>query len=102
MRSWIFTTFSEGNVRAIAEQVMTNEDISLEMLPSYNEVMKSADMRVEAFSLMRVRSLPSNISLSKDEVKALIEEHEDIVIEKVELPGLEGPGIFADLYPAEG
>ena len=94
----IFVTFDEIGVRAMASQV---ETATLRMLPSFANVMRSADMRVEAFSLMRIRPRPAHIALSKAEVRQLIEDRGHEGVEDVELPGAEGPGRFADLFPIE-
>ena len=64
------------------------------MLPSYSEVMKSVDMSMEAFSLMPVRTMPSSIAMTKEEVRALIEDHGSLVSVKKKIPGREGPGLF--------
>ena len=98
----IFWTFTEGNVRSIATKVSRTEETSIEMLPSYAEVMKSADMRVEAFSLKLVRTMPASITMSQEEVKALIEGNGSTVPEDVQLPGLEGPSAFASMFSGEG
>ena len=96
-----FWTFTEGNVRSLAMKVANNETTSLEMMPSYDEVMKSADMRVEAFSLKLVRVLPSSIVMSQAEVKALIESHGTVLDGTEELPGSEEPSAFFDLFPED-
>ena len=98
-RLGIFWTFTEANVRALAIKVAGNEDTSIEVLPSYAEVMRSADMRVEAFSLMVLRTVPSSIVMSKSEVKALIEANSSKPVpEYVSLPGVEGPSSFEDIF----
>ena len=94
----IFVTFDEHGVRAMASQA---ETASLRTLPSFAKVVRSADMRVEAFSLMRMQPRPANIALSKDEVRQLIEDRGHEGVEDVELPGAEGPGRFADMFPIE-
>ena len=56
-------------------------------------------MRVEAFSLMVLKTLPSSIVMSKAEVKALIEENSSKPVpEGVTLPGVEGPTCFEDIF----
>jgi hypothetical protein len=99
MRLGIFCTFTEANVRALAIKVALKEATSIEVLPSYAEVMKSADMRVEAFSLMVLRTMPSSIVMSKAEVKALIEEGRSRPVPaSTSFPGVEGPAPFEVVF----
>ena len=97
----IFTTLTEENVRSIAMKVSLFEDTSIEMLPSYGEVMKSADLKVEAFSLKLLRTSSASIVMSKEEVKVLIEANGCTVPEDAELPGLEVPSAFAPIFSGE-
>ena len=41
-------------------------------LPSWSEVTMHPDLKVEAFSLMRVKCVAEDIHMSQDEIKALI------------------------------
>jgi len=96
----IFSTFTEANVRALATRVAFKEVTSIEVLPSYAEVMRSPDMRIEAFSLMVLRTPPSSIVMSKAEVKALIEGTSSFepVPACMSLPGVEGPSFFEAIF----
>ena len=41
-------------------------------LPAWKEVTMHPDLKVEAFSLMRVKCVAEDIHMSQDEIKALI------------------------------
>ena len=97
----MFWSFSEDFVRMLAMKIGRNEVTSLEDLPSYEGVMKSADMKVEAFSLMLVRVLPSSIAMSNAEIKERIEANGGAVEDSVQLGGSEGPSRFIECFPDE-
>jgi hypothetical protein len=97
----MFWTFSEDFVRMLAMKIGRHEVTSIEVLPSYEGVMKSADMRVEAFSLMLVRVLPSSIAMSNAEIKERIEANGGAVEDSVQLGGSEGPSRFIECFPDE-
>ena len=96
----VFWTFSEGNVRSMAQRVGRNEPTSLEICPSFTEVMRSPDMRVEAFSLLLVRVQPSSIMMSRAEVRHVIESLGGEVNEEEapRLPGTASPSPFAQFF----
>ena len=91
-------------MRSMAKQVASGVTTSIEMCPSFAEVMRYPDMRVEAFSLMLVRVMPSSIVMSKAEVKHIIETiaGEELGEEELAmLPGTEGPSPFEDIFKDE-
>ena len=96
----VFWTFTEGNVRSMAQRVGRNEPTSLEICPSFTEVMRSPDMRVEAFSLLLVRVQPSSIMMSRAEVRHVIESLGGEVNEEEapRLPGTASPSPFAQFF----
>ena len=93
----IFVTFDEHAVRvmAVSRHVQTRP---LRMLPSYDKVMMSPDLRVEAFSLMRTRMPREMIFMSNDEMRQLNADRGHEAPGDAELPGFEGPGVFADMF----
>ena len=93
----IFVTFDEHAVRvmSVSRHVQTRP---LRMLPSYDAVMSSPDLRVEAFSLMRTRMPREMIFMSNDEMRQLNVDRGHEAPGDAELPGFEGPGVFADMF----
>ena len=90
----VFWTFSERNVGSVAMKIGKGVRTSIEDMPSFKEVMKISDLRVEAFSLMMVRVTDSSIAMSKNEVKAIIEAVTGTPLtwhELKKLPGTEEP-----------
>ena len=97
----VFWTFSEGAVRSLAMRIGKDEVTSIEDMPSFPEVMRMADLRIEAFSLMMVRVTDSSIIMSKAEVKTIIEdlsEHPLTEEELSKLPGTEEPSPFEEFF----
>ena len=96
-----FWTFSEANVRRIAEKVARNETTSVEDMPSWPEVNAMPLLKLEASSLMLVRVVPSSIKMSRREVKTIIEARGKPLTEEEmsKLPGCEGPSVFEDIFP---
>ena len=84
----IFANFEVSIVKDIAVKLMKGEDVPLEALPSWHEVTQHADLKVEAFSLMRVKVGAEDIHMSQDEVKALIGDNRGSVCSEV--PGSAG------------
>lgn len=97
----MFWTFSEGFVTMLALKVKRGEATSLENLPSYEGVMRSADMRVETFSLMLVRVIPESITMSNAEIRDLIEANGGHVDASEELGGTEEPSRFERIFSDE-
>ena len=90
----LFVTFTEANLKNIGKKVKEGEATSVELMPSYIEVVSYVDMRVEAFSLKVVRASPSSIVMSKKEVRALIDGLGGKISEGRIVPGREGPSPF--------
>ena len=89
----IFITFTEDNVRAIGLKVIEGRS-SIEMMPSWSEVKRHEDFKIEALSLKAVRINIEKLPMSKQEVKALIEHHGTPLWDGDEVPGHGGPSMF--------
>ena len=87
MSMGIFWTFEEAMVRDIAMKVRRREEVALESLPSWREVSQHADLKIEAFSLRRMRISNEDIAMSQAEVTKLIELIGGELYEGCEVPG---------------
>ena len=94
-------TMTEDNVRRIAEAVKGGTSC-LEMLPSYNEVMRQGDLRIEVLSLKEVRATDSSILMSHAEVRFCIQKNwRRGVGEQVSLPGKPEASAFMRIFEGQ-
>ncbi len=94
----IFQTFTHENVRKLGMRVKHNQETSVEVLPSYSEAMANMDMGHEVYSLIPVKSNPSSVHLSQQEVRTLIEAHGTTIREGTLLPGRVGSSVFHSVF----
>ena len=70
----IFFRFTEDNVRAMLSTIAAGGQTDLSICPSFEAVM-STEMRLEVISLMHVTAVPSLVTMTNEEVRALIAYH---------------------------
>ena len=78
----LFYTFNEWNVSAMLTKLAAGWGFDVSICPSFETVMRN-EMKLEVISLMRVTATPSLVTMTTEEVRALIsyngkqvEEHE--------------------------
>ena len=72
----------------------------LRKLPSYAAALGNGDLMHEVISLMPVL-IPEALAIRKDEVRHLIEAAGLSLRDDEEVPGSEGAGVFADVFPED-
>ena len=98
----VLNEFTEDNVRRILIAVETNVHTRIDILPSYEAVMATS-MRVEVFSLMCMYSGNQGdfLRMTQEEIRHLISKNGIELEENEEVPGIEGPSVFQDVFAGE-
>ena len=87
-------------MKATAEKVGKDEVTTVEDMPSFEEVMRIGDLRIEVRSLMMMKMRKGSIHMSTVEVRCIIEAASGSLDEKElrKLPGTEEPSVFEALF----
>ena len=93
----LFVTLTEENLRKLGQEVRDGSS-DLRQLPSYAAAMGHGDLMHEVIALMPVQ-LPEALAIRKDEVRQLIAAAGLSLRDDEEVPGSEGAGVFADVFP---
>ena len=97
----IFLTFTEDSVIFIAERVRdgTWGTCRLQMMPSYQEVSRMSDLKMEVLSLAPVRVVDDAIRMTNEEIRACIEANRgEPIPEATSLPGLLEESAFLKVF----